>query len=79
MNFRDEMRGAKSKSRLVALTDFATKQIARKFACPKGWVEIGRFANQIPCMGRQPMPRNVGRQLIPIASQRDPQLFADKF
>ena len=79
MNFRDGMRGAKSKPRLVALADFVTKQTARKSVCPQGWVEIGRFAHQIPCMGRRPMLRNVGVQLIPIASQRDPWLLTDKF
>jgi hypothetical protein len=30
----------------------------------------GRFAHQIPCMGIQPMLRDVGGQLIPIAPQR---------
>jgi len=30
-------------------------------------------------MGAQPMRRDVGGQLIPIASQRDPLLFTDKF
>jgi hypothetical protein len=73
MDFRDGMRGAKSKPRLVALADFATKQTARKSVCPKGWGEIGRFTHQIPCMGTQPMPHNVGAQLVPIAPQRDPQ------
>src|SRR5450759_5060626 len=79
MNFRDGMLGAKSRARLSALPDFATPQTARKSVCPSGWDEIGRFAHQIPCMGVQPMRRDVGGQLIPIASQRDPLLFTDKF
>jgi|GEM_PF-5168436 len=79
MNFRDGMLGAKSKARLSALPDFATPQTARKSVCPSGWNEIGRFAHQIPGMGSQPMRRDVGGQLIPIASQRDPLLFTDKF
>ena len=79
MNFRDGMLGAKSKARLSALADFATPQTARKSVCPSGWNEIGRFAHQIPGMGSQPMRRDVGGQLIPIAFQRDPLLFADKF
>jgi hypothetical protein len=68
------MQGAKSKARLHALPDFATPQIARESTCPSGWGEIGRFAHQIPCMGVQPMLRDLGGQLIPIAPQRDPQL-----
>jgi hypothetical protein len=72
MDFRDEMQGAKSKARLDALPDFATPQIARKSICPSGWNEIGRFTHQIPCMGFEPMLRDVGGQLIPIAFQRDP-------
>jgi hypothetical protein len=79
MNFRDEMQGAKPKARLDALPGFATPQIARKFICPPGWGEIGRFARQIPCMGIQPMLRDVGRQLIPIAPQRGPKLLTNKF
>lgn len=79
MDFRDGMQGAKSKARLVALPDFATPQTARKSVCPSGWGEIGRFAHQIPCMGTQPMLQHVGGQLIPIATQRDPQLFTGKF
>ena len=79
MDFRDGMQGAKSKERLVALPDFATPQTARKSVCPSGWDEIGRFAHQIPCMGVQPMLRNVGGQLIPIAAQRGPHLFTDMF
>ena len=79
MNFRDGMLGAKSKARLSALTDFVTPQTARKSVCPAGWDEIGRFVHQIPGMGTQPMRRDVGGQLIPIASQRDPLLFTDKF
>jgi hypothetical protein len=65
------MQGAKPKARLFALPGFATLQTARKTMSPVGWGEIGRFAHQIPCMGRQPMLRNVGGQLIPIAPQRD--------
>lgn len=79
MDFRDGMQGAKSKARLMALPDFATPQTARKSICPSGWAEIGRFAHQIPCMGAQPMLRDVGEQLIPIAAQRDPQLLTGKF
>ena len=79
MVFRDGMQGAKPKARLDALPGFATPQAARKTIGPAGWGEIGRFAHQIPCMGRQPMLQNVGGQLIPIAPQRAPQLFADKF
>jgi hypothetical protein len=71
MVFRDGMQGAKPKARLDALPGFATPQSARKTMSPSGWFEIGRFAHQIPCMGRQPMLRNVGMQLIPIAHQRD--------
>jgi len=73
------MQGAKPKARQDALPGFATPQAARKTTGPAGWGEIGRFAHQIPCMGGQPMPRNIGVQLIPIAPQRAPQLFADKF
>ncbi|MDO9113005.1 MAG: hypothetical protein Q7U63_04320 [Polaromonas sp.] len=79
MDIRDGMQGAKSKARLVALPEFATPQTARKSVCPSGWAETGRFAHQIPCMGIQPMLRDVGGQLIPIAAQRDPQLLEDKF
>src|SRR5450830_145770 len=79
MNFRDGMLGAKSRARLSALPDFERPQTARKSVCPSGWNEIGRFAHQIPCMGSQPLRRDVGGQLIPIASQRDPLLFTDKF
>ncbi len=32
---------------------------------------VGRFDHQIPCMGGQPMRRDIGGQLIPIAPQRD--------
>jgi hypothetical protein len=78
MDFRDGMQGAKSKARLDALPDFATPQTARKSVRPTGWGEIGRFAHQIPCMGIQPMLRDVGGQLIPIAPQRGPELFTDK-
>ncbi len=73
MAFRDGVRGAKPKARLDALPGFATPQVARKIMSPAGWGEIGRFAHQIPCMGYQPMLRNVGSQLIPIAPQRDPK------
>ena len=79
MNFRDGMLGAKSKVRPSALADFATPQTARKSVCPSGWNEIGRFAHQIPGMGSQPMRRDVGGQLIPIAFQRGTLLFTDKF
>jgi hypothetical protein len=79
MDVRDGMQGAKSRARRVALPDFATPQTARKSVCPAGWGEIGRFAHQIPCMGVQPMLRNVGEQLIPIATQRAPPLLTDKF
>ncbi len=79
MDFRDGMLGEKSKARLSALPDFLTPQTARKSVCPSGWDEIGRFAHQIPCMGRQPMRRDVGGQLIPIASQRGSLLLTDKF
>ena len=79
MVFRDGMQGAKPKARLHALPGFATPQTTRKTTGPSGWGEIGRFAHQIPCMGRQPMLRNVGEQLIPIASQRDLKLSTDKF
>jgi hypothetical protein len=79
MDIRDGMQGAKPKARLVALPGFATPQAARRSIGPAGWREIGRFVHQIPCMGEQPMLRNVGSQLIPIARQRDPKLFTDKF
>ena len=69
------MQGAKPKARLDALPGFATPQTARKTTSPAGWGEIGRFARQIPCMGVQPMRRDVGGQLIPIAPQRDPQII----
>jgi hypothetical protein len=69
----------KPKARLDALPGFATPQATRKTAGPVGWGEIGRFAHQIPCMGYQPMLRNVGGQLIPIAPQRDLKLLTDKF
>jgi hypothetical protein len=78
MDFRDGMQGAKSKARLPALPDFATPQTARKSVRHAGWGEIGRFAHQIPCMGRRPMLRDVGGQLIPIAPQRGRNLFTDK-
>jgi hypothetical protein len=71
MVFRDGMQGAKPKARLDALPGFATPQAAGKIMCPAGCGEIGRFGHQIPCMGHQPMLRNVGGQLIPIAPQRD--------
>ncbi|MGH8803273.1 MAG: hypothetical protein ACREXN_00835, partial [Polaromonas sp.] len=73
VDYRDGTQGAKPKARLVALPGFATPQTARESTCPAGWAEIGRFAHQIPCMGVQPMLRNVGGQLIPIAAQRDPE------
>ena len=73
MIFRDGMLGAKPKARLDALPGFATPQAARKAMSPAGCGEIGRLAHQIPCMGGQPMLRNVGGQFIPIAPQRDPK------
>ncbi|MFN4349685.1 MAG: hypothetical protein ACK4F6_02620 [Hylemonella sp.] len=79
MIFRDEMQGAKPKARPDVLPGFVTPQIARKTMSPTGWGEIGRFAHQIPCMGYQPMLRNVGRQIIPIALQRDPKKPTSKF
>jgi hypothetical protein len=79
MVFRDGMQGAKPKARLAALPGFATLQAAQKTTGPAGWGEIGRFAHQISCMGCQPMLRNVGGQLIPIAPQRDFKLLTDKF
>jgi len=73
------MQGAKPKARPGALPGFAAPQAARKTVGPAGWGEIRRFAHQIPCMGGQPMLRDVGGQLILIAPQRDPKLFTDKF